>query len=122
DDRVALAPDGDAELPAGAAEGLVVPACAACGGTLMPDVVFFGGSVPRERVAAALDWLDGADGLLVCGTSLAVFSGFRFACRAAERGLPIAIVNLGETRADPLAELRVEAPVGEVLPALAAAL
>jgi NAD-dependent SIR2 family protein deacetylase len=120
--QVPLAPDGDADLPAGIEERFVVPPCTACGGTLKPDVVFFGGNVPRERVAEAFAWVDAADALLVAGTSLAVFSGYRFVLRAAERGQPIAIVNLGETRGDALAELRIDAPVAEVLPAVAAAL
>jgi NAD-dependent SIR2 family protein deacetylase len=88
---------------------------------LKPDVVFFGGSVPRARVEASFELVDAADGLLVAGTSLAVFSGYRFALRAAERGVGIAIVNLGETRGDALAELRIDGPVGEVLPAAVAA-
>ena len=120
--RVSLAPDGDADLAAGEEERFAVPACEACGGVLKPDVVFFGGNVPRERVEAAFAWLDAADALLVAGTSLTVFSGYRFAMRAADRGIPIAIVNLGATRADPIAELRIDRPLSEVLPAVAAAL
>jgi NAD-dependent protein deacetylase/lipoamidase sirtuin 4 len=116
--RVKLAPDGDAELPPEAAERFVVPSCTACGGTLKPDVVFFGGSVPRPRVETAFAFLEGAEALLVVGTSLAVYSGFRFVRAAAERGLPVAIVNLGETRGDALARLRVDAPAASVLPGL----
>jgi NAD-dependent SIR2 family protein deacetylase len=119
---VRLAPDGDADLPAGAADRFQVPDCVRCGGTLKPDVVFFGGSVPAARVTAGLDLVDGADGLLILGTSLAVYSGLRFARRAAERGIPIAIVNLGPTRADALADLRIDAPMGTILPAVAEAL
>lgn len=118
----ALAPDGDAEVAAELALSFVVAPCVACGGTLKPDVVFFGDNVPRPTVDAAMAWVDGSDALLVLGTSLAVFSGMRFVRRAAERGLPIAIVNRGPTRGDPLAQLRLDAPLGEVLPALAAAL
>jgi NAD-dependent SIR2 family protein deacetylase len=120
--RVALAPDGDADLDAGLEERFVIPCCESCGGVLKPDVVFFGGNVPRDRVDEAFAWVDAADALLVAGTSLTVFSGYRFVVRAAERGQPIAIVNLGETRGDPLAELRIDAPVVEVLPVVAAAL
>jgi NAD-dependent SIR2 family protein deacetylase len=116
----AAAPDGDAEIADAA--GFAVPGCAACGGTLKPDVVFFGGSVPRERVDAARATVERADALLVAGTSLTVFSGFRFVRHAAERGLAIAIVNLGATRGDPLASLRIDAPLAEVLPALADAI
>ena len=119
---VAIAPDGDAELPSDAIESFVVPACLACSGVLKPDVVFFGGSVPRERVTAAFGMLDAADALLVVGSSLAVFSGYRFVLRAAEMRIPIAIVNRGETRGDPHAAVRVDGPAGEVLPDLARAL
>jgi NAD-dependent deacetylase sirtuin 4 len=119
---VVTAPDGDAELAAPLVDGFRVPACAACSGVLKPDVVFFGGSVPRERVAAAYAVLDAADVLLVVGSSLAVFSGYRFVLRAAELRIPVVIVNRGETRGDAHAALRVDAPAGEVLPAVARAL
>lgn len=96
----------------------VVPACQACGGALKPRVVFFGERVPPPRVAQAFAAVDDADALLVAGTSLQVWSGLRFVRRAAERGLPIALVNLGPTRADALASVRIDARVGDVLPAL----
>ncbi len=113
---VPTAPDGDADLPSTLVEGFRVPPCLACGGVLMPDVVFFGGSVPRERVDAAFAMLDGASTLVVIGSSLAVFSGYRFVLRARDRRIPIAIVNRGETRGDPYAALRIDAMAGEVLP------
>jgi NAD-dependent SIR2 family protein deacetylase len=112
---VRIAPDGDADLPDALVETFAVVACAACGGTLMPDVVFFGGSVPRPTLDAAWSLFDRAELLLVAGSSLAVFSGYRFVRRAAERSIPIAIVNRGPTRGDPLATLRLEAGVGEAL-------
>ncbi len=113
-----LLADGDAELPDEALAHFVVPRCAACGGTLKPDVVFFGDAVPRPRVEAAYAWVDAAEVLLVLGSSLTVFSGYRFVLRAKERGLPVAVLNLGPTRADGDATVRVEARVGEVLPVL----
>lgn len=113
-----LLPDGDAELPDDAVERFVVPPCEACGGVLKPDVVFFGDSVPRPRVEAAFALLDAAEVLLVLGSSLTVFSGYRFVLRAKERDVPVALVNLGPTRADADATLRLEARVGEVLPEL----
>lgn len=116
--RVELNPDGDAELDARALEGFEVVACAACGGVLKPDVVFFGDSVPRARVEAAHAMVREAEAMLVVGTSLAVYSGLRFVRAAAERGIPIAIVNAGETRGDPLATLRVDGRAGPVLRAL----
>jgi NAD-dependent SIR2 family protein deacetylase len=115
-------PDGDADLAPEALAALRVPACAACGGVLKPDVVLFGDNVPRATVDRCYAWVDAARVLLVVGSSLAVFSGYRFAARAAERGIPIAIVNLGPTRADPVATWRVPAEAGATVAALAAAL
>jgi NAD-dependent deacetylase sirtuin 4 len=117
-----LRPDGDADLDGALVAAFRVVDCAACGGALKPDVVFFGGSVPEATVAAAFELLDGAEALLVVGSSLAVYSGFRFVRRAGERNLPVAIVNLGPTRADGLVSARVSGRAGEVLPRLAAAL
>ena len=113
------APDGDAEIPADAVSAFSVPGCEACGGTLKPDVVFFGENVPSPKVEAAMRLVDQARLLLVVGSSLTVFSGFRFAQRAAARGIPIAIVNQGPTRADGLAALRIDQRTGEALPRLA---
>lgn len=117
-----LAPDGDAELAPELLAGFVVPACEACGGILKPNVVFFGEGVPRDIVDDAYSMVDAADALLVLGSSLAVYSGFRFVKRAHANGRPICLVNLGETRADALASVRVEERLGELLPALASAL
>ena len=118
----AIAPDGDADLDAAALAGFVVAACVACGGVLKPDVVFFGDNVARPVLDDAWRLFDEAELLLVLGSSLTVWSGYRFVRRAAERGLPVAIVNLGPTRGDALATLRLDAPLGTVLPQLAAAL
>jgi len=101
------APDGDADLPEHPA-GFEVPACPACGGVLKPDVVFFGDSVPRERVQAVTDAIDAASGLLVVGSSLMVYSGFRFAEHAHRSGKPVFAVNLGRTRADHLLTAKIE--------------
>jgi len=119
---IALAPDGDADLPDELVDRFVVAACARCGGTLMPDVVFFGGSVPRDTLDAAWALFDRAEVLLVVGSSLTVFSGYRFVRRAAERGVPVAILNHGPTRGDVHAAIRVDARAGLALPALAHAL
>jgi NAD+-dependent protein deacetylase sirtuin 4 len=115
-------PDGDAELAEDAVAGFRVVACLRCGGVLKPNVVFFGGAVGEPTMEAAWSLLAQAEVLLVLGSSLAVFSGYRFARRAHELGLPVAILNDGPTRADELAELRVAGRVGEVLPLVAAAL
>jgi NAD-dependent SIR2 family protein deacetylase len=119
-DEAEFAPDGDAALPASAVEGFCVPECDRCGGVLKPAVVFFGESVPKEKVTYAMERVDQADALLVAGSSLTVWSGFRFVKRAAERAIPIAIVNIGPTRGDELAGIKVEAKVGEVLPEVVA--
>ena len=101
------APDGDADLDGLDFSLFEVPNCSACGGVLKPDVVFYGESVPRERVATAMQGVREADAMLVVGTSLMVYSGYRFAREAAAAGLPIATVNLGRTRADDLISLKV---------------
>jgi len=119
---VALAPDGDAELSGPLVADFTVVACDACGGTVMPDVVFFGGNVPRATLDAAWLLFDRAEVLLVVGSSLTVFSGYRFVRRAAERGVPIAILNRGPTRGDDHAQVRVDARAGLALPELARAL
>jgi NAD-dependent SIR2 family protein deacetylase len=118
---VAIAPDGDADLPDELVETFEIVACA-CEGVVMPDVVFFGGNVPRATLDAAWATFDRAEVLLVVGSSLAVFSGYRFVRRAAERGVPVAILNRGPTRGDELAQLRVDAPAGEALTVIARAL
>jgi NAD-dependent SIR2 family protein deacetylase len=118
----AAAPDGDAEPGEADFSSFEVVPCGRCGGVLKPDVVFFGESVPSGRVEAAYAALGRSDGLLVVGSSLEVWSGYRFARAAAERGIPVVLVNLGRTRADDLARVRVRGRAGEVLPAAIAAL
>ncbi|MCX7512185.1 NAD-dependent protein deacetylase [Frateuria sp. STR12] len=111
----AEAPDGDADLEAAPFDDFDVPPCPACGGVLKPDVVFFGENVPRQRVMQALQALESADAVLVVGSSLMVFSGYRFVHAAARAGKPVAAVNLGRTRGDPLLSLKVEQPCAEAL-------
>ncbi|MEX1361644.1 MAG: NAD-dependent protein deacetylase [Nannocystaceae bacterium] len=113
------APDGDAELPAEAVEDFVLASCQRCGGVLKPRVVFFGENVPADVTAAAWSLFDEAEVLLVVGSSLTVFSGFRFVRRAAKEGVPVGLVNLGPTRGDPLVDMRVDDRVEAVLPVLA---
>lgn len=114
-----IAPDGDAEIPAEATRSFRVPSCRCCGGALKPDVVFFGESVPRPKVDAAWQLFAEAEALLVVGSSLTVYSGYRFVLRAAEHQLPVGIVNLGSTRGDEQARLRIDGRTGTVLPQLA---
>lgn len=113
------APDGDANLSVINNE-FVVPECSSCRGILKPKVVFYGQSVPKPWVEQAYGWVDQADALLVVGSSLMVFSSFRFARAAAASDTPIAILNRGVTRADDLATLKVDAACGETLRALVA--
>ena len=101
------APDGDADLDGVRFDAFDVPACDACGGMLKPDVVFFGEGVPGDAVRRAMAALDASDAMLVVGSSLMVYSGYRFARAMAEAGKPIAAVNLGRTRADDLLALKV---------------
>jgi NAD+-dependent protein deacetylase sirtuin 4 len=116
-----LAPDGDAELEASLA-GFRTADCRACAGLLKPNVVFFGEQVSQAVVDDAYESVAAAELLLVVGSSLTVFSGLRFVKRAHASGIPIAIVNVGPTRAKGLATLEVEARLGDMLPRLAAIL
>jgi NAD-dependent SIR2 family protein deacetylase len=104
----AEAPDGDADLEGADFSSFVTPSCRRCGGVLKPDVVFFGENVPRDRVDTAFRHLIEADAMLVVGSSLMVYSGFRFVERAVSLGKPVAAVNLGRTRADALLALKAE--------------
>jgi NAD-dependent SIR2 family protein deacetylase len=109
------APDGDADLEGADFSSFVVPTCRRCGGLLKPDVVFFGENVPRDRVDAAFRHLDKADAVLIVGSSLMVYSGFRFVQQAVSLGKPVAAINLGRTRADALLALKVEEPCESAL-------
>ncbi|MCH2093173.1 MAG: NAD-dependent protein deacetylase [Pseudoxanthomonas sp.] len=109
------APDGDADLEDRDFATFQVPACDSCGGMLKPDVVFFGENVPRTRVDAAMARLAQADGMLVVGSSLMVYSGLRFVHAAVRAQIPVAAVNLGRTRADDLLRFRMAAPCGDAL-------
>ena len=114
----AAAPDGDADPEGADLASFEVPQCSRCNGILKPDVVFFGEGVPRDRVEAALLTLRRSDAMLVIGSSLMVYSGYRFCEQARAMDKPIAAVNLGRTRADPLLALKVEQPCAEALSAV----
>jgi len=109
------APDGDADLEGLDFASFRVPDCPSCDGLLKPDVVFFGENVPRDRVERATRHLDAADAMLVVGSSLMVFSGYRFARAAARAGKPVAAINLGRTRADDLLSLKIERDCADAL-------
>lgn len=114
-----IRPDGDADLDGADESAFQVPGCPRCGGVLKPGVVFFGETVPKRRVERAFAALAEADAVLVAGSSLMVYSGYRFVRTAAQRGLPVALLNLGRTRADGEATCKLEGRCGEVLPRLA---
>lgn len=108
-------PDGDAELEADAWEDFRTIPCPECGGILKPDVVFFGESVPGERVSAVRRALSECNGVLVVGSSLVVWSGYRFVREAARIGIPVAAVNQGRTRADALLDFKLDQPCDHAL-------
>lgn len=120
--HVTMLPDGDAAIPDEWVDGFTVATCTVCGGVLKTDVVFYGENVPPERVVAAREMVEAAGAVLVVGSTLEARSGLRLVLQAAESGKPVAIVNRGGTRADEVAVVRVEARLGEVLPALVTAL
>ena len=109
------APDGDADLEAADFSAFDVPSCTHCSGILKPEVVFFGENVPSERANEALQQVRQSNALLVVGSSLMVWSGFRFVRAARELGLPVAAVNLGRTRADDMLDFKIRASCGKVL-------
>ncbi len=117
-----IRPDGDVDLAEERAGEFVVPDCDHCGGIVKPDVVMFGEAVPKQRVEQAMAAVERADALLVVGTSLMVFSGFRFARHAQKLRKPIVIVNQGRTRADDMASLKLAADCSDVLPEVHASL
>ena len=117
-----LAPDGDADVPDEVIDDFVVPPCASCGGVLKPDVVFFGDSVPRDTVNEIFSAIDAAGALLVIGSSLMVYSGFRFCRHAHQASYPLACINPGATRADELFTLKSEADCARELLGLVRAL
>lgn len=119
DHAIEIAPDGDAELDPDHIREFVPPVCDHCGGALKPDVVLFGESVPKSRVDRAFSIVDASQMLLVLGSSLTVYSGYRFAERAVATGKPVVLVNLGTTRADPIASLKIDAPLAPTLSDLA---
>lgn len=114
---IAVAPDADAVVTDTSTFRYLD--CPRCGGMLKPDIVYFGESVPKERVAQAFSLVEAAEALLVAGSSLTVFSGYRFVRYAAGAGMPIAIINRGPTRGDAQATVKVEGGCSELLTLLA---
>lgn len=122
DIKVGLAPDGDAHVADELIREIKVPSCSRCDGLLKPNVVFYGGSVGKEVVNYLYSKLLEADAVLVVGTSMMVYSSFRFCRLAAEKGIPIAAINRGLTRADGLLQLKVSQDCGDALTSLATGL
>ncbi|KAM3622028.1 uncharacterized protein V6R79_019332 [Siganus canaliculatus] len=111
----AVAPDGDVFIEEEQVYHFRVPSCRKCGGILKPEVTFFGDTVKKATVQFVHDRLAESDAVLVVGSSLQVYSGYRFLLAASDKKIPVAIVNIGPTRADHLAELKVSGRCGEVL-------
>ncbi len=114
---IAVAPDADAVVADTAT--FRVADCPGCGGMLKPDIVYFGENVPRDRVGQAYSLVDAAEALLVAGSSLTVYSGYRFVRHAAAAGLPVAIINRGPTRGDDLADVKIDNGCSPMLALLA---
>lgn len=112
-------PDGDIPVSDEWIEQFQVPDCDRCGGFLKPDVVFFGGNLAPEIKEAALVAVDESSALVVVGSSVQVFSGYRLCRRAAERGIPILLINPGQGRADEIATHRMIYPAEIALPIVA---
>lgn len=108
-------PDGDALIDNFEPDQIRVPGCETCGGRLKPDVVFFGETVPADRVRECFDVLEGSDAMLVVGSSLMVYSGLRFVRQAFQKKLPILAINRGLTRADELFDCKIEADCADTL-------
>lgn len=110
-----IAPDGDADLDHLDYSAMQVPDCEHCGGILKPDAVFYGDSVPKDRLLLAEQKLRQAKGLVVAGSSLMTYSGYRFCLWAQQQGKPIVLLNEGKTRADDIATLKIGGNCAEVL-------
>jgi NAD+-dependent protein deacetylase sirtuin 4 len=120
DNSTMMRPDGDVELPVEAVKEFQIPPCPDCGGDLKPEIVFFGDNVPKDRILKIVRMINESDGVLVLGSSLTVFSGYRIVLQAKEVGLPVAIVCIGKTRADDKVDLKISAKCGDIMPHLIA--
>lgn len=108
-------PDGDVEISSEDIQKFYLPACPQCGGALKPNIVFFGDNIPMNRIEKVVRLIIDSHGVLVLGSSLQVFSGFRIVLQAKELGLKTAIINIGETRADKIIDLKINAKCSEIL-------
>lgn len=117
-DTTEMRPDGDVDLSTEQEKGFKVPPCPNCGGNLKPHIVFFGDNVPQLRILEQTNKVCQSDGLLVLGSSLVVFSGYRVVLQTEDCGLPVAIVNIGPTRADSKAIIKISGKCGDIIPKL----
>jgi NAD-dependent deacetylase sirtuin 4 len=108
-------PDGDVDISSSDIQKFYLPACPQCGGALKPNIVFFGDNIPMPRIEKVVRLILDSDGVLVLGSSLQVFSGYRIILQAKELGLPTAVVNIGDTRADKIVDLKINAKCSEIL-------
>ena len=112
-----MRPDGDIDIDSEFVRQFQYPSCPRCEGILKPDIIFFGDNVPKQRVDSVYEFLDEADGLLVIGSSLQVYSGYRFALFALENNKPMAVLNIGPTRIDGFKQIiRLSVRAGDILP------
>lgn len=110
-----MKPDGDIEILQEDIDKFYLPECPDCGGFLKPNIVFFADNVPRPRIEKVVRCIIDSDGVLVLGSSLTVFSGYRIVLQAKELELPVAIVNIGQTRADKIVDLKIEAKCSDIM-------
>lgn len=110
-----IKPDGDIEILQEDIDKFYLPECPECGGYLKPNIVFFADNVPRSRIEKVVRCIIDSDGILVLGSSLTVFSGYRIVLQAKELGIPVAIINIGQTRADKIADLKIDAKCSDIL-------
>lgn len=113
-----IRPDGDVDIPLKYIESFKVPECPQCGGILKPEIVFFGDSVPKQRAERLSQLICSSDGIMILGSSLLVYSGYRVLLYGHEFGTPIAIVNIGDVRGQDKADLKISAKCGDVIPKL----
>lgn len=110
-----MKPDGDIEILQEDIDKFFLPECPKCGGFLKPNIVFFGDNVPRTRIEKVVRMIIDSDGVLVLGSSLTVFSGYRIVLQAKELGLPVAIINIGATRADKIVDIKINAKCSDIM-------
>lgn len=110
-----IRPDGDVELSKELVETFKTPLCPKCEGPLKPDIVFFGDNVPKQRVQQVKNQVTASDAVFVLGSSLTVYSSYRIILQAKEENKEIAILNIGPTRADDVADLKISTKCSDIL-------